>query len=76
MNLDNWSIPPEQVPKGYGVGGFFPYGAWGMLKGAAICFYCFVGFDVINASGEEVSGLLLLRKFANHLSIYAQVICP
>ncbi|XP_047030356.1 high affinity cationic amino acid transporter 1-like isoform X1 [Helicoverpa zea] len=50
----NWSIPEELVPPGYGVGGFFPYGWWGMLKGAAICFYGFVGFDVINASGEEV----------------------
>ncbi|KAH9630981.1 hypothetical protein HF086_013520 [Spodoptera exigua] len=53
-NSDNWYIPPEQVPVGFGTGGFFPYGVMGTLKGAAICFYGFVGFDVVNSSGEEV----------------------
>ncbi|CAH0691638.1 unnamed protein product [Spodoptera exigua] len=54
VNYDNWYIPPEQVPVGFGTGGFFPYGVMGTLKGAAICFYGFVGFDVVNSSGEEV----------------------
>ncbi|XP_075978075.1 cationic amino acid transporter 2-like [Anticarsia gemmatalis] len=53
-DASNWSIAPDDVPSGHGVGGFFPYGVWGTLRGAAVCFYGFVGFDVVNASGEEV----------------------
>lgn len=54
VNVANWSIPVGEVPEGFGLGGFFPYGVWGTLKGAAVCFYCFVGFEVINAAAEEV----------------------
>lgn len=52
--MNNWKIPAKEVSDGYGEGGFFPYGFVGVVKGAAICFFGFIGFDVIAAACEEV----------------------
>jgi len=43
----------DKCEANYGSGGFFPYGFDGIIKGAAICFYGYVGFDIIASTGEE-----------------------
>lgn len=55
-NIKNWEIPASDLPQNStaGAGGFFPYGFEGTIRGAATCFFGFVGFDCIATTGEEV----------------------
>ncbi|GBP33887.1 Cationic amino acid transporter 2 [Eumeta japonica] len=57
VDSKNWRLDPSEVPKtenkSYGNGGFAPYGLAGIIKGAAICFYGFIGFDCVATAGEE-----------------------
>ena len=42
---------PPMCPE-YGSGGFFPYGAGGVFAGASVCFYAFIGFEVVATAGK------------------------
>lgn len=57
-DIDYWRIDPQSVALEYrdavGKGGFFPFGFSGTIKGAATCFFGFVGYDCIATTGEEV----------------------
>ncbi|XP_012330443.1 cationic amino acid transporter 3 [Aotus nancymaae] len=64
-DLNNWKLTEEdyqlamaEINDTYslgplGSGGFVPFGFEGILRGAATCFYAFVGFDCIATTGEE-----------------------
>lgn len=55
VNLYNWNISKQDIPKGTkgGEGGFMPFGWAGVTAGAAKCFYGFIGFDTVATTGEE-----------------------
>ncbi|XP_078403498.1 cationic amino acid transporter 3-like [Cetorhinus maximus] len=63
-DIKNWQLTESDYNETYinstesragnfGSGGFTPFGFFGVLTGAATCFYAFVGFDCIATTGEE-----------------------
>ncbi|CAH7411550.1 cationic amino acid transporter 3 [Phodopus roborovskii] len=65
-NLHNWQLTEDDYKLAVaesnstdslgplGSGGFVPFGLSGILRGAATCFFAFIGFDCLATTGEEV----------------------
>ena len=55
-DISNWNvaIPPDE--KGYGDGGFFPYGIDGMIKGSTLFLFVFVAFDLMTLNDISPNG--------------------
>lgn len=78
VDLKNWRLPKDEVPHGFGEGGFLPYGWSGVLAGSATCFFGFIGFDTIASSAEEAKNprknvplAILLSLFISFLAYMA-----
>src|SRR5580700_10012703 len=50
INPANYHLPPG--PK-TGLGGYFPFGIFGMLGGASFIFFAYIGFDAVSTTAEE-----------------------
>ena len=63
MDTTNW----ETLEK------FAPYGFDGIMLGASLSYFAFLGFDIINSASEETKNPLRAVPFANAVSTYIGV---
>ena len=63
MDTSNW----ETVEK------FAPYGFNGIMTGASLSYFAFLGFDIINSASEETKNPKRVVPFANAVSTYLGV---
>lgn len=63
MDTTNW----ETLEK------FAPFGFNGIMAGASISYFAFLGFDIINSASEETDNPLRVVPFANAVSTYIGV---
>lgn len=63
MDTSNW----ETLEK------FAPYGFNGIMTGASLSYFAFLGFDIINSSSEETKNPKRVVPFANAVSTYVGV---
>lgn len=63
MDTTNW----ETLEK------FAPYGFDGIMKGASLSYFAFLGFDIINSASEETNNPRQVVPFANAVSTYIGV---
>lgn len=52
---------------------FAPYGFDGIMKGASLSYFAFLGFDIINSASEETNNPRRVVPFANAVSTYIGV---
>ncbi|GBP33873.1 High affinity cationic amino acid transporter 1 [Eumeta japonica] len=58
-----------------GAGGFFPFGAWGVLRGVALAFYGYVGYDTVAAVGVAKKEPRRFIPFALLISLGVSFAC-
>jgi APA family basic amino acid/polyamine antiporter len=51
INSDNYT--PFMIPQGPGHEGFFEHGWGGVLNGAGVVFFAFIGFDAVSTAAQE-----------------------
>lgn len=64
MDTSNW----ETLEK------FAPYGFNGIMTGASLSYFAFLGFDIINSASEETKNPKRVVPFANAVSTYVGVL--